>query len=291
MIIISLTDCPPKLRGDLSKWLFEINTGVYVGRVSARVREEIWTRICENVKNGQATMVYPAACEQKLEFRVHNTSWDIVDYDGIKLMRRPSNIVHDLEVSEQITGVSKAAIRQKVCKINAKKSRINGDMTVIDIETTGLSHSKDYIIEIGALKIKDDNILDEFQTFIKIPISISPPITKMTGIKDSDLQEKGVELTIALKELIDFVQKDVILCHHAAFDLSFLKSSCKRASLPILNNQCIDTLVIARQKLKNLQSHTLESVAEYFSMDISCCHRAIKDCYLTYGIYKKLKEI
>ncbi len=48
MIVITLSDCPPKVRGDLSKWLIEINTGVYVGQVSARVREELWKRICEN---------------------------------------------------------------------------------------------------------------------------------------------------------------------------------------------------------------------------------------------------
>ena len=89
MVVVVLTDCPPKLRGDLSKWFFEINTGVYVGNVSARVRERIWERICENIKHGQATMVYSASGEQKMEFCVHNTSWKIVDFDGIKLMQRP----------------------------------------------------------------------------------------------------------------------------------------------------------------------------------------------------------
>ena len=46
MIVVSLTNCPPKLRGDLTKGLIEINAGVYVGRVSARVRDELWQRIC-----------------------------------------------------------------------------------------------------------------------------------------------------------------------------------------------------------------------------------------------------
>lgn len=45
MVVVTLTDCPPKLRGDLTKWLMEINTGVYVGKVSARIREMLWTRI------------------------------------------------------------------------------------------------------------------------------------------------------------------------------------------------------------------------------------------------------
>ena len=56
MVVVTLTDCPPKLRGDLTKWLMEINTGVYVGKVSARIREMLWTRICENLSQGRAIM-------------------------------------------------------------------------------------------------------------------------------------------------------------------------------------------------------------------------------------------
>ena len=89
MIVITLTDCPPKVRGDLSKWLLEISTGVYVGNLSARVRDELWGRICEHVKDGRATMVYSSNGEQKLDFAIHNTSWLPVDYDGIKLVRKP----------------------------------------------------------------------------------------------------------------------------------------------------------------------------------------------------------
>ena len=86
MIVVSLTNCPPKLRGDLTKWLIEINAGVYVGRVSARVRDELWQRICENVKEGRATMVFSANNEQGMDFYVHNTTWKPVEFDGITLM-------------------------------------------------------------------------------------------------------------------------------------------------------------------------------------------------------------
>ena len=60
MIILTLTNCPPALRGDLTKWLVEIHTGVYVGRVSARVRDNLWDRVKEHSKTGKATLVYPA---------------------------------------------------------------------------------------------------------------------------------------------------------------------------------------------------------------------------------------
>lgn len=90
MTVVVLTDCPPRLRGDLSKWLLEINAGVYVGNITSRVRSELWERICENVRHGHATMVYRAANEQKMDFLIHNALWEPVDYDGIKLIRRPS---------------------------------------------------------------------------------------------------------------------------------------------------------------------------------------------------------
>lgn len=84
-----MTDCPPRLRGDLSKWLQEINTGVYVGNVNSRVRDAIWNRVCENLKTGRATMVFSTNNEQKMDFRVHNTLWTPVDFEGIQLIRRP----------------------------------------------------------------------------------------------------------------------------------------------------------------------------------------------------------
>ena len=74
-----MTNCPPRLRGDLSKWLCEINTGVYVGNVSARVRDALWERVCQNIKNGQATMVFTTSGEQRMDFRTHNTAWEPVD--------------------------------------------------------------------------------------------------------------------------------------------------------------------------------------------------------------------
>ena len=88
--VLVLTNCPPKLRGDMTKWFVEINTGVYVGNISKRIREELWKRICDNIKNGQATMVFHSNNEQQMDFYVHNTTWEPVDFDGIKLMRRPS---------------------------------------------------------------------------------------------------------------------------------------------------------------------------------------------------------
>jgi CRISPR-associated protein Cas2 len=90
MVVITLTDCPVSLRGDLTKWLLEINTGVFVGRVSARVRDLLWERIGKSIRSGKATMVYTAKNEQHLDFKVHNAEWEPIDFDGVKLVLRPS---------------------------------------------------------------------------------------------------------------------------------------------------------------------------------------------------------
>jgi len=64
--------------------------GVYVGKVSARVREHIWSRILEDIGKGRALMVWSRQGEQGLDFRAYNHSWQTVDFDGVTLMRRPN---------------------------------------------------------------------------------------------------------------------------------------------------------------------------------------------------------
>lgn len=88
MTIVVLTAVPPGLRGHLTRWLLEISAGVFVGHISARVRELLWERVIECVDDGRALMVYTARNEQRLAFKVHGHDWEPVDYDGIRLMRR-----------------------------------------------------------------------------------------------------------------------------------------------------------------------------------------------------------
>lgn len=89
MIVLVLTAVPPSLRGVLTRWLIEIAPGVYVGKVSARVRDLLWERVVDGVGRGRAILVHSARNEQGLDFRVHNHEWHTVDYDGISLMLRP----------------------------------------------------------------------------------------------------------------------------------------------------------------------------------------------------------
>lgn len=91
MIVLVLAACPAGLRGQLTRWLLEISPGVFVGRVSTRVRELLWSRVKELSREGRAIMVFQARNEQRLDFLVHRSDWVPVDREGVRLIMRPSD--------------------------------------------------------------------------------------------------------------------------------------------------------------------------------------------------------
>ena len=296
MIVIMLSDCPPKVRGDLSKWLCEINTGVFVGNVSGRGREEVWQRICENIKSGQATMVFSAPGEQKMDFRVHNTTWEPVDLDGIKLMRRPLPTARTVKSSEKETqGVKSRAeqlyIADRMAKARSRKMFQEG-YVVLDIETTGTSLEKDEIIEIGALKVESGNVAEEFSMIAWIKGEIPLEIQKLTGITQQELQNKGRQLEEVLENLFEFTGNRVIVGHNIMFDYNFIRTACKKMEIEMkLGTASRDTLALSRRKIRGVGSYQLEALMKHLGYEVSNAHRALADCYLTWQLYQKLNEI
>ena len=299
MIVIMLSDCPPKVRGDLSKWLCEINTGVFVGNVSSRVREEVWQRICENIKSGQATMVFSAPGEQKMDFRVHNTTWEPVDLDGIKLMRRPLPAARKsdgAEKEEQRHQGAKSRAEQlymaeRMAKARAKKQFQEG-YVVLDIETTGTSLEKDEIIEIGALKVESGAVTEEFSMLTRINGEIPVEIQKLTGITEKELQSMGRPLEEVLEKLFEFAGNRIIVGHNVTFDYNFIRAACRKMKLEMrLGTASRDTLALSRRKIKGVGSYQLEALMKHLGYEVSNAHRALADCYLTWQLYQKLNEM
>ena len=118
MIVIVVAACPIGLRGHLTRWLMEISTGVFVGRVSARVRGLLWVRVVDMVKTGRAILVYAANNEQGLAFEVHNHDWKPIDVEGLTLMLRPSGSTEDARPGGAVTakGWSAASKRRRFGK-------------------------------------------------------------------------------------------------------------------------------------------------------------------------------
>jgi len=288
MIVITMTDCPVGLRGDLTKWLLEISTGVFVGQVSARVRDQLWERIKETIKNGRVIMVFNTNNEQRLDFRVHNSIWEPIDFDGIKLMLRPSPS-RIKQLGELRMGFSNASKRQ-IAKRAAKK-RISNSLdtyVVIDIETSGLLPEEHEIIELGAILVETHSITERFSLLVRPQTAITTKIEKITGITNAMLQKEGVELSIAMQQFISFVRDLPVVSHNVDFDYSFLRKACALCNLPLFSNRSIDTLTLARRKIKQVPNYKLGTLATYFAIDTTHSHRSLVDCEITYQLYEKL---
>lgn len=272
MIVITLTDCPPKVRGDLSKWLVEVNTGVYVGNLSARVKEALWTRICENISTGRATMVYSAKNEQRLEFRTYNGSWIPIDFDGIVLMKHPFPQNANAEESLK-PGFSKLA---KIKFGESQKNRSDNlqDYVVIDIETTGLNLKSDVIIEIAAIKYEKGILIQKMSSLINQPKKISVAITELTGITDSLIEKEGLSEKEVLESFMNILGSCPIVGYNLAFDMSFINDACKRCNVRFPTNKCIDVMMIARRKLGTEKGSKLKDVARKLSIQTDQFHRA-----------------
>lgn len=265
MIVLTIANCPPKLRGDLSKWLLEINTGVYVGRVSARVREALWQRVCENIRDGQATMVFTANNEQHMDFYVHNTAWEPVDLDGIKLMKHPHS--HNAAESGLKAGFSNAAKQ----RMGAKKRRRSGSRSdadsveesfvIIDIETTGLAAEKDEILELGAIRVRNGKCVDEYQQLILVHNEIPETITALTGIENASVKANGIPIQDALAAFYDFIGSSMVLGYCIDFDKKFLETESQRNGMDFPEMDTYDVMQAAKSKIKGLRSYKLETIA------------------------------
>lgn len=297
MLVITLTDCPQSLRGDLTKWLFEINVGVYVGRVSARVREELWKRIKDNVKVGRVTMVYRTNNEQGMAFRVHNSDWQPIDFDGLKLMMRPQTTVPHKSQNNHQNRYSHAMQRQILKSGYAKMQKASQDIhaypqdyVIIDIETTGLSEIEDEIIEIGALKIIHGELKDTFQRLVICNQEIPEYIVNLTGIDEALLDAEGVELDEALSDFLKFIEDFPLIAHNIAFDLGFIQQNCRECDLSVPKNKTFDTLEMARRLYPKASSHKLTAMVEYLGFTPHKAHRSIADCENIWMIYQKMTQ-
>jgi CRISPR-associated protein Cas2 len=87
MLVIAVENAPPRLRGRLAVWLLEIRAGVYVGKLSRRVREKIWHQVTEGIEDGNAVMVWSTATESGFDFLTAGTNRRMpVEMDGLKLV-------------------------------------------------------------------------------------------------------------------------------------------------------------------------------------------------------------
>ena len=170
---------------------------------------------------------------------------------------------------------------------NVYFNELPNDYIVFDVETTGLDPRTDKITEIGALKYKDNKLIDKFQKLINPRIHITAKIYLLTGINDEMVKNcSGIENV--LPDFIKFIENYTLVAHNAKFDTSFIACKLQEHNMSLFRNKVIDTLYLSREALKYMDSYSLAYLKDYFKLSFGS-HRAIEDCYTTNYVYQYCK--
>ena len=161
---------------------------------------------------------------------------------------------------------------------------------VLDIETTGLSPRRGHrIIEIGAIVIENERLVEEFCSLVKVDRTIPPEVQRIHGITDEMLaNEPGAEEV--LPRLYAFLGDGVIVAHNARFDLGFLRHEFGRLSLP-LRNRSVCTLEMCRRLYPRLPDYKLDTVYRHLFGEIRADirrHRALDDAWMAARIWMEM---
>lgn len=163
---------------------------------------------------------------------------------------------------------------------------------VFDVETTGLSAVYDTIIELAAVKVKNGEMIDRFESFANPHEPLSATTIELTGITD-DMVKDAPDVDEVLRKFKEWVADSVLVAHNASFDMGFLNVGYKRLlGEKKADNPVIDTLELARALYPELKNHRLNTLCKKFDIELTQHHRAIYDAEATgYLLIKMLKDV
>ena len=174
---------------------------------------------------------------------------------------------------------------------NSPDQKINeSTFVVFDLETTGLSPKNNEIIEIGAVKIENEEIVDHYQSFVKPDKNIPSKITDLTGI-NNEMVADADKIDKVLDEFVDFIGDSVLVAHNADFDYSFLQSAFQKTNKKEAEYPVLDTLALSRALLNGIKNHKLNTLAKHFNVNLENHHRADDDAEATAEILLNFLEM
>lgn len=298
LTVITVKNVPLSLRGDLTRWMQEIATGVYVGNFNSRIREYLWQRVINTVGQGEASMSFACRNEIGYSFNTYNTSRQIIDYDGIPLVLIPS--LAQLENNEIQPGFSNASKfhrgQRKVLPSTTQKEKKENEIenlapkqksiVFLDLETTGLDPLNDQIIEIGAIKIGKDQAV-EFHRIVQTDHPVPQAITELTGISQ-EMVRAGNPLLDSMHALREFIEDATLIGYNILFDIRFINAAFSKFNIDRIQNTVIDLISICKKKNSFQANYKFETSLKEYQITNTVPHRALEDARLMHQLYMKL---
>jgi DNA polymerase-3 subunit alpha (Gram-positive type) len=164
----------------------------------------------------------------------------------------------------------------------------DGEFCVFDIETTGLSAFSCHITEIGAVILKNGEVVDRFQTFVDPEEPIPENITQLTGITD-EMVQGAPKAKDAVSAFLEFAGDRILVAHNANFDISFIRKAADDYGIPF-HSTYLDTVAMSRYVNPELKRHKLDILAEYFHLGNFNHHRASDDAEMLAMILSKMMQ-
>lgn len=164
------------------------------------------------------------------------------------------------------------------------------EFIVLDLETTGLSKSRHKITEIAAVKVKDNKIVDEFQTLVNPKTPIPRFITRLTGI-DDEMVKHAPTIDKIMPHLLEFLGNTPIVAHNASFDYGFLSHNTSLHTNNTLDNHKICTKRLANRLLPDLPSKKLSHLCDHYEITNEQAHRAMSDVLATNKVLCKFLTV
>lgn len=212
--------------------------------------------------------------------------------DSVMKIRRPEANLAKLLVSDLVETDSRLFLREEmlelVAPINDSRTLLEKDYVVFDLETTGAKCPPCRVTEIGAYRVRNGAIVDEFQTLVNPETYIPPFITQLTGISDAMVKTAPKFSQIAA-DFLDFIGDAILVAHNASFDMKFLNHEVGMVYNKYrVANQHLCTVQLSRRLVTNVENHKLSTLSEHFSIDIGRHHRAAYDAHATAKIFINL---
>ena len=172
---------------------------------------------------------------------------------------------------------------------NAKGQDIDTTYCVLDLETTGFSATTEKITEVGIMKYKNGEVIDEFSCFVNPEKHIPARVTEVTNITDEMVKDSET-IDKVFPKILEFLGDSVIVAHNAGFDVGFLKQNAKNLGYEF-NYTYLDTLSLAKDLFPEYKKYKLGKIAENLGIKVEVAHRALDDVDTTVKVFKIMLDM